>query len=370
MIKNIFLFSILWFFSLNFLYAQNTNSEIKINLEDFDVKNLNESDRVLLNILIQRSVDQLEADIKQLDTDKELGRISEEEYIKKKEIASNANSDKIEQSIDILTESEPYINASTHLIDSFHIDNINIQYKKDQGNRSISIQFDNDGDCDTTKTKKKSILRYRDEFYVGIGFTNWRDNNNERYDDPETKLSGGSSMYYEIGVKLSTFLGKENPDRMFKYRSRTSFNYGLTFISRYYHFNDKTFSINKADNGVSTIDDVQITKSVFSQTALEAPITLTHYFGKKVRSSFSVTAGLYGGINLRTRQKIKYSVDNEDYKAKWISDFNTNRVYAGAIAKIGFGNMILTGRYNFTKLFKSSSDIEVYPYTIGLTVEL
>ena len=368
MIKKLVLFSILGILGLNILNAQNTDSEYIIDLNDFDVKHLNESERLLLNILIQQSVDELEKDIQQLTEDKTQGRISEEEYEKRKQMASDAVSDKIGKSIDILTAAELHINTNEQFTDSFHVDNINVKYKNDPETRSLSIQFEED--TDSTKTEKNKLHRYRDDVYFGVGFTNWMNSDNERYDDPQKKLSGGSSMYYEIGLKSSTFFKRKNPNKDLEYGSRTSFNYGFTLISRYYHFNDKTFSINKEDNGISTIDDVQITKSVFSQTALEVPVTLTHYFGKKVRSSVSVSAGFYGGVNIRTRQKIKYSVDNEDYKAKWINDFNTNTVYGGAIAKIGFSNVILTGRYNFSKLFKSSSDIEVYPYTIGLTVEL
>lgn len=368
MIKKILLLGMLGIFSLNLLQAQGSDPKINVNLEDFDVKNLSHSERVLLNILVQRSVKKLEKELEQLEADKQFGKISEAEYSLQKERMSNEIANKVSKSIDILTDAEDYTYTSEQYVDSFSIDNVDFKFTKEDNERSLSIHFENEKD--TTKTKKKRILKYKDSFHFGIGFANWLDQNDERYDDPEKKLSGGSSMYYELGFKSSTFLGKENPKRTFKYRSRTSFDYGMLLVSRYYHFNDKSFSINRADNGVSNIDDVQITKSVFSQTSLEVPLTLTHHFGKKVNSSFIVSAGVYGGINLRSRQKMKYSVNNEDYKAKWINDFNTNRVYAGAQGSIGFGNIHLNARYNFTKLFKSSSDIEVYPYTIGLSVEL
>lgn len=373
MIKKVILFGLLGLFNLNILQAQNNNPEIKVDLEDFDVENLTNSERILLNILVQRSVKTLEKEIEQLNADREFGRITEEEYQERKQMASDEIADKIGRSIDILTDAENYTYESeinSDFRDTLKLDNIDFEYKKEDNKRSISIRFDNEHESDSTETDKKRIHKYRDAFHFGMGFTNWLTDDNERFDDPEKKLSGGSSLYYEFGIRSSTYLGKENPNRDFKYRSRTSFDYGFTLISRYYHFNNKMFSINQADNGISEIENVQATKSVFSQTSLEVPISLTHHFGKKVRSSFTVSAGLYGGVHLRSRQKIKYSVNNEDYKAKWISDFNSNRFYAGAQASVGFSSVYLTARYNFSKLFKSSSDIEVYPYTIGLSIEL
>jgi len=368
MIKKIIILGILSVFSLSILQAQNNDSEIKINLEDFDTQNLTNSERALLNMLIQRSVKQLESDIEQLETEKKLGRITEDEFNRTKTELSNQIASKVGQSIDILTDAEDYTNNSVHIIDSFSIDNFNFEYKKENNQRSISISFENE--CDTTKLKKKKILKHRESFQFGIGFTNWLNADNERYDDPDKKLSGGSSMYYELGFRTSTFLGKERPEKGLKYRSNTSIDYGITLISRYYHFNDKAFSINRDNNGLNTNTDIQYTKSVFSQTALEVPLTLTHHFGKKSRSGVVLSGGIYGGLNLRSRQKIKYSINNKDFKSKWISDFNTNRVYAGAQASIGYNNVYLTARYNFSRLFKSSSPIEVYPYTIGLSIEL
>lgn len=369
MIKKIILIGILGLLNINITQAQINETEISVNLNEFDTKHLSQSERVFLNVLIQRSVKQLEKEIKQLELDKINGKITQEEFDTQKKHASNNIAHKIEKSIEILTDSEDYIQTSEQFVDSFSIDNFDFKYTKDDSERSFSISFGNETDSTKTK-KKKRIYKHRDAFHFGIGFNNWLDSDNQRYDDPEKKLSGGSSMYYELGIRSSTFLGKEKPSRNFKYRSRTSIDYGVTLISRYYHFNNKSFAINRDDNGLNNIEDIQITKSVFSQTALEVPVTITQRFGKKVGTSFTISAGVYGGINLRSRQKVKYSVNNEDYKAKWISDFNTNRVYGGAQASIGFHSIYLTARYNFSKLFKSSSDIEVYPYTIGLSIEL
>lgn len=369
MIKNILLLSILSLLSFTQVNAQNNDTNIRIKIEDYDSKNLNHTERVLLNILVQQSIDDLESDLKKLEADKEAGRITEEEFQKQKESISNAAANKISRSVDILAEAEDVIYTSEQFVDSFSFNNFDVKYTKDHNDqRSIQIQFENEQDC--TEVEKKKISKLRDSFHFGIGFTNWLDENNDRFNDPEKKLSGGRSMYYELGIRSSTFLGKENPDKDLKYKSRTSVDYGISLISRYYHFNDKSFSINRDDNGINDLEDIQFTKSVFSQTALEVPLTLTHHFGKKVGSGFVVSGGLFGGLNLRSRQKIKYSINNEDYKAKWLNSFNTNRVYAGALGSIGFRNIHLTAKYNFIKLFKSSSDIEVYPYTIGVSIEL
>lgn len=361
MIKKILVLSLLGILSITGLQAQ-TEREILVNLDDFDVENLTRSERVLLNILIQRSVKHLEKEIDQLSTDKEFGRITQAEYEEKKRIASEEIADKIGRSIDILTDADDYMYTENSFEDSLQIDNVNFKFKKDDNQRTVSFQFGNWDDSDSTVVKDRKPAKTRESFHVGFGFANWMNSDNERYDDPTKKLSGNSSMYYEFGLLGNTYLDKK--------RLRTSVDYGMIVISRYYHFNNTTYSVNQSHNDIANIDGVQITESVFSQTAFEFPLSITHRFTNSRRDRLGLTAGVYGGVNIRSRQKIKYSVGNEDYKAKWISDFNTNRFYGGAKVGIGYNGIYLTARYNFSKLFRSSNDIEVYPYTIGMTIEL
>lgn len=362
MIKKIVLFSLLGVFNINILQAQQTEKEIQVNLDDFDVENMTQSERILLNLLVKREVKNLEKQIEQLSTDKKFGKISPSEYENQKKIASDKIADKIGRSIDILTDSEIYMDSPYQFEDSVKIDNVNFKFKKDDNKRTISFQIGNTNDIDSTCVKDKKPAKVRESVHFGFGFANWMNEDNERYDDPSKKLSGNSSWYYEFGIKANTYLDKK--------RLRTSVDYGITLISRYYQFNDTRYSVNFNDNGVHNIEDAQITESVFSQTAFEFPLSITHRFTNSSKERLAISAGLYGGINLRSRQKIKYSVADEDYKAKWISDFNSNRFYGGAKVALGYNSFYLTARYNFSKLFKSSSEINVNPYTIGISFGL
>lgn len=379
MIKNILLFGLLGIFNLSILQAQDTKPEIQVNLDDLNIEDLNQSERILINLLVQKEVKKLEKEIEQLHADKEFGRITAAEYTYKKREASTKITDKIGRSIDILTNSEfrnletsysdfdsleyifddttrnnsykNYINFRTNLYK-----NKNLSTKRNQ----VYIAFnknETDSKKDTVKTNPKTSISGN----LGFGLINWMDKDNKRYNDPLKKLSG-SSWYYEIGLKGNSYLDKK--------RMKLSIDYGITLISRYYHFNNSNYAVNHSENGIALLDDVQITESVFSQTALEFPLSITHRFTKSYQEGLAFSIGVYGGINIRSRQKLLYSVNNEDYKAKWFGDFNANRFYSGAKASIGYNSIYLIARYNFSSLFKSSSDIAVYPLSLGISFGL
>lgn len=379
MIKQILLLGLISLFNISILQAQITQPEIEVDLDGLNMENLSQSERILIHILIEKEVKKLEKELEQLKADKRFGRISAAEYEQKKYLASDKITDKIGRSIDIITAPEYVSNYSFNTLDSIGGEEFNetdtnkynyVSFKtnlyknkelniKDRSSVSISFKQKNGKILsDSTRYNPRTSLSGN----IGFGFTNWMDKDNKRYDDPTKKLSGNSSWYYEIGLKANSYLDKK--------RIKTSIDYGITLISRYYHFNNKNYSINGDNNGIATLENVQITESVFSQTSLEFPLSITHRFTNSTKERLAISAGVYGGFHLRSRQKIKYSVNNNDYKAKWFSGFNSNPFYSGVKASIGYNSVYLIARYNFSKLFKSSSDIEVYPYSIGLSFGL
>ncbi|MGB0868961.1 MAG: hypothetical protein ACPGSD_05145 [Flavobacteriales bacterium] len=360
MIKYILTFSLVFMVAWSNASAQVTGNdqEIQVNLDDFDSENLSQAERLLIDLLVKNQVKAFEKELKELHDDKTFGKITETEYQKRKEEMTMAVSDKIEKSIAILTAApEPdYI-----FEDNIETEDIDFTYKKhSDSTRTVTFSFNSDNSSDSTKREMSKNQVY---FSGGIGFANWMNSDFERYDHTDSKLNGSTSLYYYLTLKNSHYFNVKKG----KGHKRASIDYGLTFTERFYKFNNTEFSINADENGVSNIADASLTKSVFSQVAFEIPVNLTYRFGKDIYRGVIVTAGVYGGMNLRNRQKIEYSVDGEEYKAKWFGDFNTNRFYAGASAKIGYRGIFLEGKYNFTKLFKSSSSIQVNPYTIGLS---
>ena len=374
MLKYILLLGLLGGMYSTSLKAQETSPKIQVNLDDLGLEELSTSERLLIHTLVKKEVKKLEKEIEQLNADRRFGRITEAEYKRQKRLVSERITDKIGRSIDILTAPELNYTPSEIPLDSTRDTTyigstdstefgakksrtLHIRYKTMEERRGLNINLSKSEPLDTTQARTYISGNF------GLGFTNWMDDNNERYDDPTSKLSGNSSLYYEIGFKANYYLDER--------RIKTSVDFGITLISRYYHFNNKQFAINYANNGVSTLNDnVQYTKSVFSQTALEFPLTFTHRFTNGSKERLAVSAGVYGGINIRSRQKMWYSVNNRDYKSKWISDFNTNQFYAGTKMSIGYNGIYLIARYNFSALFKSSSNIDVYPYTIGISYGL
>jgi len=148
-------------------------------------------------------------------------------------------------------------------------------------------------------------------------------------------------------------------------KKKLGLEYGLTLSWNDYKF-DNAFEIVPGQNIFETIPlDKGIRKNKLKTTHLEVPLMLTLTPGK--RQSYFISAGVYGGLLIGSKQKIKFS-DNSKMKVK--DDFNLNKTRFGVEARIGLGAVSFYGRYAFTPLFQDGTEgaPELNPINIGITI--
>ncbi len=168
----------------------------------------------------------------------------------------------------------------------------------------------------------------------------------------------GGSRFFEIGWAWRT--------RVFKNSNFLRFHYGVSF--QYNGLKPKGnnyFVINEDGEAELQEFEFDLRKSKFRMDNLVFPV---HFeFGpsnvketdEKIRYSiykkFRIGVGGYGGFNIGTRQKLKYSVDGERIKEKFKRDYNTNDLIYGLSAYMGVGGTLLYAKYDLNPIFNDVS---------------
>jgi hypothetical protein len=147
--------------------------------------------------------------------------------------------------------------------------------------------------------------------------------------------------------------------------------YGLTLAWNSYKF-DNDFEILENTENFQTIPvDKDVKKNKLKTTFLEVPVMLTWVPGK--RESYFISAGVYGGVMIGSKQKIKFE---DGDKRKIRDDFNLNKVRYGLEARVGLGPIAFYAQYSLQDLFQdgtgpvsaNGTSLNLTPLNIGVTV--
>lgn len=181
----------------------------------------------------------------------------------------------------------------------------------------------------------------------------------------------GGSRFFELGWAWRT--------RVFKNSNFMRFNYGFSFQWNGLKPKDNQYFVD--NNGQTTLEEFEfdLKKSKFRMDNLVFPV---HFeFGpSKVRKTedkiryslqnqFRIGIGGYGGFNLGTRQKLKYTRDGSKTEDKFKRSYNTNDLIYGLSAYVGFDGVLLYAKYDLNPIFKDTA-IEQRNVSLGLRFDL
>ena len=168
----------------------------------------------------------------------------------------------------------------------------------------------------------------------------------------------GRSRFAEIGVSFST--------RVFKESNWLRFKYGVSFQFNGFNADDDLFQV---DTGAET--ELQpfgqsLDKSKFRMDNLVVPVFFEFgpskktekedYFRYSTYKKFKMGLGGYAGLNIGTRQKLKYDSDEGRIKEKIRANFNTNDFIYGLAGYVGYSDMSLYLKYDLNPIFNTSND--------------
>ena len=187
----------------------------------------------------------------------------------------------------------------------------------------------------------------------------------------DTPYRVGGSRFVELGWNWRT--------RVFKNTNIMRINYGFSFQFNGLKPKDNQFFA-VTDEAVSLEDfEFDLDKSKFRMDNLVFPIHLEIGPSKVVKSDerirymidrkFRIGIGGYGGINLGTRQKLKYTRNGERVKEKQKRNYNTPDFVYGLSAYMGVGGVQLYAKYDLNAIFQGA-DVEQRNVSLGLRFDL
>lgn len=188
-------------------------------------------------------------------------------------------------------------------------------------------------------------------------------------DDSPYKVGG--SRFFEMGWQWRT--------RIFERSNWIRFHYGFSFQFNGLKPDDNQIFVQNGDQTVLEEFEFELDKSKLRMDNLVFPV---HFefgpsrlrkteksFRYSIQNQFRIGLGGYGGFNLGTRQKLKYSRNGERVKDKFKRDYNTSDLIYGLSAYAGFDGILLYAKYDLNPIFKDAT-VKQNNISLGLRFDL
>lgn len=163
----------------------------------------------------------------------------------------------------------------------------------------------------------------------------------------------GKSKFFEIGWTFTTRVLQESNAVRFRYGFAFQFN-GLNPTDNMYFVQDGELTYLEEFPGSLTKSKLRMDNLVFPVHFEFGPfkkIDKGDYIRYSTRKKFKYGIGSYFGFNLRTRQKLKYTIDGAKKKEKITQSYNTSNLIYGVSSYIGFDSFSFYVTYDLNPIF-------------------
>lgn len=175
------------------------------------------------------------------------------------------------------------------------------------------------------------------------------------------------SQFYEWGITFNTRLAKN--------RNLLHAKYGLSLMYNNLRATDnRSFVVNGNQTELDE-NSIHLKESRFRNVYLVLPLHLEFDFSKKKidgdkvyfrsHESFRFGIGGYAGAHLKSKQILRYEIDDRNVKERTKGDFNANNFIYGLSAYIGYKQVSLYAKYDLSPLFKDNA-MEQNNVSLGL----
>jgi hypothetical protein len=261
--------------------------------------------------------------------------------------------------------------------------NIETRVAKEQKKLVDLVQMKVDGqitDVDTLKKPTKFILKWE------AGDKGYKKLKKEKRTTTQSVFAFGvNNLVTDGAVANSDFYylqsrffewGITNNTRVFKNHNLLHLKYGLSLIYNDISPTDNRYFVPDANNQTNLeFFSYKLKDSRFRNVYLVAPIHLEFDFsGNKYKngsSGFSTHKGVrfgiggYGGLRMKSKQKLFYEIDEDKTRIKTKGDFNTNDFIYGVSTYLGYKETSLYLKYDLNPLFENNS-IEQNNISLGI----
>lgn len=347
----------IWILSITHSQSQETQ-----DLTQASVEKLNS----LKEKIVQEEKDALKLDVENINARLDSETISETEAETLKQAAAEKHALNIENRIDIVENQLSLINRNG--IDSTQIKGTSIIFGLGQQSLDDDIIFGIKVKRDSRPRIRKFDKRTTSDFVFAFGLNNAITDGESLQDSPY-KVAG--SHFAEIGWAWKT--------RVFKETNWLRLKYGVSFQFNGLKPDDNQYFVDSGEQTELAEFPLDLDKSKFRMDNLVVPIHFEFGPSKKIEhddyfrySSYkqiSVGLGGYAGINLSTRQKLKFEEDGENVKQKLKANYNTNSFVYGLSGYIGWQGVALYAKYDLNSIFKNNAK-EQHNVSLGLRFDI
>lgn len=179
------------------------------------------------------------------------------------------------------------------------------------------------------------------------------------------------SHFYEWGITYNS--------RLMKNDNLLHAKYGLSLMYNNIRPTENRSFVVNGDQTDLVENPVHLTESRFRNVYLVAPVHLEFDFTKagenngkkyfKTHKSFRFGVGGYAGINVKSKQILKFEEDDLKYKTTIKGDYNVNNFIYGLSSYIGYRELSLYFKYDLNPIFQDNLTKE-NNVSLGLRLDL
>ena len=209
------------------------------------------------------------------------------------------------------------------------------------------------GEKDKAERRSK---RTTSQFVFAFGLNNVI-TDGENLEDSDYRVWG--SHFYEWGVTYNS--------RIFKNNNLLHAKYGLSLMYNNLRPTDNRYFVKNGDQTDLVTSTIKLDDSRFRNVYLTAPLHLEFDFTPKklskdgtktnFRTHESVRLGIggYAGVRIKSKQILKYEIDDVKIKERQKGDFNVSDFNYGLSAYLGYGQTSLYVKYDLNPMFKNNN---------------
>lgn len=291
----------------------------------------------------------LKEEIKVINIRLDAGEISDSEAQQLKKKAAERSALHIQQGVSLIEK------QLQDLIQNKVDNEIFTEYNR----RRFSIgDFDVNYHSDRNRARhSRHYHRTKSNIVIAFGLNNMvTDNSLNSIDDSEYKF--WQSHFFEFGVNSKT--------RVFQNSSHLYVNYGLSLMYNTLRPKRNQFFVADENTAILQTHNEDLDKSKFKNVQLVVPVFLELDFSKpkhsdeddkvRYRTNQGLRAGAGGfvGVNIKTKQTLKYYENDIKFKDIQKGDFNINNFVYGLSAFVGHKDTSFYVKYNLNELFNNA----------------
>ncbi|MDQ3046521.1 MAG: DUF2807 domain-containing protein [Bacteroidota bacterium] len=235
------------------------------------------------------------------------------------------------------------------------------------GKKFLIIGDEDDNEEDKSYSKKDSLRDYNEEFkhWVGLelGVNGLLDYNNS--------LTAPAD-FLELNYAKSIQFGLNLLEKDFHiYKNYINIVTGFGFDFNHYAFeNNITLNGDTTYLWASTDTAIDYKKNTLHVSYIKVPLMIEINTSKNSEKNLHIAGGVEAAYRIHAVSKQKFYEGDKHIKIKQRDDFNLEPFRFSAIARIGYNNVTVFANYGLNRLFKKDKGPQVYPFTVGVTINM